>query len=381
MSPKVNLTKKVVIGTGKRFCPVMLSDNGRVKPDWVIVGNEPERHPEGTYYIDWTEDGRRHRASVGKSPSNAVARQLRKETELKAVSQGITVVPEDNTSHRGLQATIALYLDEIKTTRKPKTFNAYSNALLYFQESCTKAHIEDVDRLDLVKYAAFLRDEKGHAPRSCYNKFESVMTFLKTQGVRNLVRKEDWPKYVEEEAEAYEHEELDTFFKACDDEERLVFEFFLMTGMREQEVMYCTWRDINFNHNTVSMRWNPEYKWTPKMYKEREIPIPTKLIKSLAKVQPKNAKRNALLFPTTDGKPNANLLRICKHIVKRTNLNPEGWWLHKFRATFATWHLQGGVDLRTVQKWMGHVDLESTLRYLKPARGAAVHDKVNATFA
>ena len=43
--------------------------------------------------------------------------------------------------------------------------------------------------------------------------------------------------------------------------------------------------------------------------------------------------------------------------------------LHKFRATFATHALQGGVDLRTVQSWMGHTDLASTMRYLRPARG------------
>src|SRR5207302_4535371 len=54
---------------------------------------------------------------------------------------------------------------------------------------------------------------------------------------------------------------------------------------------------------------------------------------------------------------------------------------YKFRATFATQHLQSGVDLRTVQLWMGHKDLESTMRYLKPARGKDVLTKVNATFA
>jgi integrase/recombinase XerD len=381
MSAKVNLTKKVVIGTGKRFCPVSLSDNGRVKPDWVIVANQPEHHPEGTYYIDWTEDGRRRRASVGKSASNALAKQLRKQTELKAISQGIEVVPEDNSTHRGLQAAIALYLDEIGMTRKPRTLNAYSNALLYFQESCTKVNIEDVDRMDMVKYAAFLRDEKGQAPRSCYNKFECVMTFLKTQDVQKLVRKEDWPRYVEEEPEVYEREEVDEFFKACNSEERLIFEFFLMTGMREQEVMHCTWRNINFKHDTVSMRWNPEFNWTPKMYKEREIPIPTKLLGNLAKNQPSDRKRDALLFPTADGKPNGHFHRMCKGIAKRAGLDPDGWWLHKFRATFATWHLQGGADLRTVQKWLGQTDMESTLRYLRSARGVAVHDKVNATFA
>ena len=58
--------------------------------------------------------------------------------------------------------------------------------------------------------------------------------------------KNDWPRYTEEEPEIYEDDELDTLFEACDDEERLWFEFFLMTGMREQEVMYTYWADINF---------------------------------------------------------------------------------------------------------------------------------------
>jgi len=33
-----------------------------------------------------------------------------------------------------------------------------------------------------------------------------------------------------------------------------------------------------------------------------------------------------------------------------------------------------------VQMWMGHTDLESTMRYLKPNRGKAVREKVNAMF-
>ena len=56
-------------------------------------------------------------------------------------------------------------------------------------------------------------------------------------------------------------------------------------------------------------------------------------------------------------------------------------WLHKFRATFATWSLWAGVDLRTVQQWLGHSDMESTMRYLKPSRSQQVREKVNEIFA
>ena len=68
------------------------------------------------------------------------------------------------------------------------------------------------------------------------------MTFLKAQGIRGLAGKNDWPRYTEEEPEVYEQEELDKLFAVCDAEERLWYEFFLMTGEREQEVMYTEWR-------------------------------------------------------------------------------------------------------------------------------------------
>ena len=53
-----------------------------------------------------------------------------------------------------------------------------------------------------------------------------------------LLGKNDWPRYTEEEPEIYEQEELNKLFAKCDPEERLWYEFFLMTGMREQEVMF-----------------------------------------------------------------------------------------------------------------------------------------------
>jgi hypothetical protein len=72
----------------------------------------------------------------------------------------------------------------------------------------------------LLKFSAFLRDKKKQSPRSVYNKFE-MMTFLKANGIRELVGKNDWPRYSEEEPEMYEQAELDKLFAACDAEERL----------------------------------------------------------------------------------------------------------------------------------------------------------------
>jgi integrase/recombinase XerD len=377
---QVNLTKRVQTPHGMRYCTVVLSANGRVKPDYVYINGHQEQHPEGAYYLEWREGSKRVRLSVGKDAQDAGTKRQRKEAELNAVNNGISVLPESGNGQHSLAGTVADYLDEVKLTKKPKTLAAYTTALEYFTESCKKMNLEEIERGDLLKFSAFLRDDKGQSPRSVYNKFENVMTFLKSQGIRGLVDKNDWPRFVEEEPEVYDREELDKLFKACNVEERLWYEFFLMTGMREQEVMHCAWPDVNLSRNTVTIRYKPEYGFSPKNYREREIPIPAKLVKRLKAWKDKADKTCGLVFPTAGCKPKLDFLDCLKAIAERAKLDKDNFWLHKFRATFATWSLWAGVDLRTVQQWLGHSDMESTMRYLKPSRSQQVREKVNEIF-
>lgn len=378
---EVNLTKRVRTPYGWRYCRVVLAANGRVKPDLVLVNDKQESHKEGAYYLEWREGAKRVRISVGKDPADASARRQRKESELNAVNNGVPILHDGQNGHRSLTAAITDFLDETRLTKKSKTLAAYSTALVYFVESCHKLSLEEIDRKDLLRFHAFLRDDKKQAPRSCWNKFANVMSFLKTQGIRGLVGKNDWPRFTEEEPEIYEQDELNKLFAKCDAEERLWYEFFLMTGMREQEVMYTYWSDINLAASTVRVSHKPDRGWTPKAYKEREIPIPAKLVKRLKAWKAKSDKSCTLVFPTAGCKPKLDFLDGLKAVAERAKLDKDNFWLHKFRATFATWSLWAGVDLRTVQRWLGHSDMESTMRYLKPSRSQHVRDKVNEIFA
>ena len=380
-SKEVNLTKRVQTPKGMRYCPVVLSPNGRVKPDLVLVNDKPEKHPEGAYYLEWREKGKRVRLSVGKDAQDAAARRQRKEAELNALNNGVPVLPKNDDEHRSVAAAVTQFLEETELTKKPKTLAAYTTALNYFTESCRRLYLHEIERHDLLKFSGFLRDQKKQSPRSVYNKFETVMTFLKANGIRGLVGKNDRPRYTEEEPEIYEQEELDKLFQACNEEERLWFEFFLMTGMREQEVMHTYWSDVNFAASTVRVSHKPDRGWTPKAYKEREIPIPTKLVKKLKARKAKSDKTCGLVFPTSGCNPKLDFLDCLKACAEHAKLNKDDFWLHKFRSTFATRCLWAGVDLRTVQQWLGHSDMESTMRYLKPSRNQAVRDKVNDIFA
>ena len=69
------------------------------------------------------------------------------------------------------------------------------------------------------------------------------------------------------------------------------------------------------------------------------------------------------------------MLDRCKAVAKRAGLDPAKFDLKTFRSTYATRMLRQGFDVRTVQHWMGHKSLETTMRYLVPATD--VHGKLD----
>jgi len=69
------------------------------------------------------------------------------------------------------------------------------------------------------------------------------------------------------------------------------------------------------------------------------------------------------------------MLDHCKSIATRAKLDPTKFDLKTFRSTYATGMLRRGFDVRTVQHWMGHKSLETTMRYLAPATD--VHDELD----
>jgi len=120
--------------------------------------------------------------------------------------------------------------------------------------------------------------------------------------------------------------------------------------------------------STVRVSHKPDRNWTPKAYKEHEIPIPAKLVKKLKAWKAKSDKSCNLLFPTSGCNPKLDSLDGSKACAERAKLDKDNFSLHKFRSTFATRCLWAGVNLRRIQQWLGHSDMESTMGYLKPAR-------------
>lgn len=408
-SERVNIIKYVKDAKGWRFAPVVKRSNGSIHWDHVLIGGASQAHPEGKYFIEWREDGVRRRRSVGIIPSDILAEAQRQRALLDAKAAGVEVAEsESKPATRQLLVADAAerFLRDTKMNKAPSTFSHYTHCLGLFKESLTKASIDAIDRDDMMDFQAYLY-KLGLAPRTVKHKTVIVMSFLRLNGVGKLLSKGDWPTYTESDPEIYTPEELQEFFEACTPDEFLLFQFFLHSGFRDAEVRHAVWTDIDFAQGTVKVKRKEEtkaqdWKFQPKSKRVREVPLPDVLLDLLAEA--KKVSKSRLIFPSKThwkapnahpgGKPSDEFLEYCKAIAYRAGLNCgdcenaageicaaapccAGFFLHKFRDTFATLHLQSGVDIMTVSTWLGHKDIKTTMRYLTSARGTDVRKKVN----
>jgi integrase/recombinase XerD len=406
---RVNIIKYVKDAKRWRFAPAVKRPNGSIHWDHVLIGGTSQPHPEGKYFIEWREEGVRRRKSVGVIPSDILAEAQRQRALLDARAAGIEIQEsEARPATRQILVADALerFLRDIKMNKEPSTFSHYSHCLGLFKQSLTKASIDSIDRDDIMDFQAYLY-KLGLSPRTVKHKTVIVMSFLKLNGVGKLLSKGDWPTYTESEPEIYTPEELQKFFEACTPEEFLLFQFFLHSGFRDAEVRHAVWTDIDFQHGTVKVKRKEvtktqDWQFQPKSKRVREVPLPDILLELL--LAAKKESKSRLIFPSKahwkapeahpGGKPSDEFLEYCKAIAYRAGLNCgdcenaageicaaapccNGFFLHKFRHTFATLHLQSGVDILTVSTWLGHKDIKTTMRYLTSARGSDVRKKVN----
>jgi integrase len=224
---------------------------------------------------------------------------------------------------------------------------------------------------------------------------EIVVQLLKANAITGLLRRGDWPRYVERVPQAYSPEQLQCFFAACDEANMLLFQFLLGSGFREKEVQFLTWRDIGLEEQVARVAAKPACGFFPKTWEERAVLIPTDLVRNLRMRRSKADSDCPWVFPTSTGSVGYHFLERCKRIAWKAGLNCRQcrgkndcrtgpycntWFLHKFRATYATNQLRAGTDIRTLQVWMGHKDLASTMRYLQAGQGKEQQERVDAAF-
>ena len=74
-----------------------------------------------------------------------------------------------------------------------------------------------------------------------------------------LLRAEDWPEKKDTEPNPSTDTQLTKMRKAATPEERLLLRFFLVTGLREQELAHAEFEDINYERKFIQVQPKPQW--------------------------------------------------------------------------------------------------------------------------
>ena len=213
--------------------------------------------------------------------------------------------------------------------------------------------------------------EKGEENRSINRKMSSLRSFYKfclreeviemspMQGVKSLKQPKELAKFVPEQDMEKVSFDGDGNFKVLRDE--LLFEMLYQTGMRQAELRGLKDNDVD----SITM----QLKVRGKRNKERIIPISKLLLEMIdgyKKVRDEQfpVRENVVLIVDDKGREMSPTFvyrvvhRILEGVTTLKQKSP-----HILRHTFATHMLNGGVDIRAIQKILGHSSLSSTQIY------------------
>src|SRR5260370_10489602 len=119
---------------------------------------------------------------------------------------------------------------------------------------------------------------KGYSSKTISVRLTIVFSLLKRHKIEARV---ELPKVAKKLVQKFSPDEIKKLFEAMDAEERFRYGFFLDTACREQEVMYATWNDIDWDKKEFRVTAKPEGGFGPKSHAERIVPLYDDMIKQL----------------------------------------------------------------------------------------------------
>ncbi len=250
--------------------------------------------------------------------------------------------------------------------------------------------IQKIGREQILSYKKFLYSQ-ALSETTRHNRLLRAVMFLKHFGIEKPLKKSDWPTPNERVVEAYSQDEISRLFAVATFEEKLLLEFFLVSGARDLEVAHVVKADIRISKANglnngggeiavLTIREKPALGWRTKSKRDRTVRLPLEFAKRLLEARAAYGE-DSLLFGNSLGKPDYHLLRVLKTVAGRAGLGGR-IDLHKFRSTFATRLHSVGVPVQDIQKMLGHRDVQTTMRYLAATshESEAVGRAVEAAF-
>lgn len=231
---------------------------------------------------------------------------------------------------------------------------------------------DEVDREEMRTYFLYLTNERKLS-RSSINLAVSGLKFF-TEKVLNR----EWCHY--EIPRARKDKRLPTVLSQEEirlvlwhvrkEEHRICLKLLYACGLRISEGIKVAVQDIDTSRKLLHVRCG-------KGAKDRYVPLPEQTIEMLRSYW-KSHHHPAYLFPAIvgEGQPRAAatqpidascLRKAMSSAVKASGINKKAS-PHTLRHSYATHLLEAGVNLRLIQKWLGHSSITTTMRYTHVVR-------------
>lgn len=282
---------------------------------------------------------------------------------------------------RGLVAPFVEYM-RVRGFSEFTIHRRFHNLKLFF-EWCDMRSITDpreMTRPMLERYQRYLfhyrsADEKPLSPRSQHVYTSSVRAYFRFLARKNFILNnpaadlemprhgKQIPRNILTVAEVEQIMSVPNINNHMGLRDRAMLETLYATGIRRFELIKLTIFDLEINHKTLMVKEG-------KCRMDRLIPISDRALawiqKYLRETRPKFVMEpddGTLFLRNSGGQLTPSCLGhiVTKHIAN-SGINKKGS-CHTFRHTMATLMLDGGADVRFIQRMLGHARLETTSIY------------------
>jgi integrase len=168
--------------------------------------------------------------------------------------------------------------------------------------------------------------------------------------------------------EVFSPEEVMALVRAAESEQDgALFMTAAFTGLRRGELLALRWRDVDFAGEVLRVRasYAAGRLTSPKSGKVRSVPLARPVAQALARLgeRPMATGEDDLVFLGDAGGylDGSALRRRYVEALERAGLRRLRF--HDLRHTFGT-RMIARADIRRVQEWMGHADVQTTMKYL-----------------
>ncbi len=257
------------------------------------------------------------------------------------------------------------------------TVESYSLDLRKFQDflSSKEKDFPSLSRADIINFIEQLRNEGYSISSICrfissirglckYLLLEHVISEDPSENLQTPKKWERLPKSLSVsevmaflEAHASLHKSRPTTMR-----DHVMFELLYSSGLRVSELVTLKLEDAHLEAGFLRV--------LGKGSKERVVPVNMRAVKKLKhyinQLRPMilKKKKSSYLFVTSRGRPltRQRFWQIMRTLGRQIGIEISP---HMIRHSFATHLLEGGADLRAVQKMLGHSDISTTQIYTK----------------